>query len=68
MLIRVERERPEDPLKFACDFLDSRAALLETQAMAAARSRFLDTVATAAALEGRAANELLNARAEANIF
>jgi hypothetical protein len=68
MLVRIERERPEDPLKFACAFLDGRAALLEEQAGAAARSRFLQTVATAAALENRAATELLNARVEAESF
>lgn len=65
MLVRLERERPEDPLRFASAFLDDRAASLEAAAEAAARERFLSTVQTAATLETRAANELLSAQMDA---
>lgn len=58
MLVLIERDRPEDPMKFAYEFLASRAKEAEEQARADAQQLLDQSVAEAHALEQRAAAAL----------
>ena len=58
MLVNIERDRPDDPMKFAYDFLASRAQEAEENARANALDLFAKSVAEAKALEQEAAKVL----------
>lgn len=55
MLVTIERDRPEDPMKFAYTFLAERAISAEEIAREAALKYFEQSVAESRALEEQAA-------------
>ena len=61
MLVAIERSRPDDPMKFAYEFLSSRAQMAEEMARAEALEVFTKSVAEARALEEQAASLLQGA-------
>ena len=68
MLVAIERDRPDDPMKFAYEFLASRALEAEERARAEARELFTQSVAEARVLEDRAAAVLDGAVKAAEIL
>lgn len=61
MLVTIERSRPDDPMKFAYEFLANRAQLTEEVARGEALGIFTESVAEARALEEQAAAVLKGA-------
>lgn len=68
MLVAIQRDRPEDPMKFAFEFLAERAQAEEQVARAQALELFTRSVAEAKALEERAAAVLDNAVKAAEVL
>ena len=65
MLVIIAREQPEDPLKFAYEFLEQRGLQAEALARQQARELFNGSIAEARALEALVERDLRLAVEEA---